>query len=258
MSTTAYKQGDSVRFIGAELHRASPDYYPSPGTRGIYQGGGWVQWPKGSTGGNDRWHAPASALKRGVGIKTCRLFTPHLVMYGETVGALGTPTRFRDFLGRSLVVGDIVEIFNSSNSSYSDNVVCDDGAQYVMGIKSACNERAGTTGYWKLLKKRGFDEVRHGECVDGVTYVKNKKGCGDMLNRNIPEPSVDPPEDFSCAAGCGHEVYEGEKLIGWHDGRQYKLICEDCFRENVAVLTAEELARLVGCECRTVITAKSR
>ena len=80
-----------------------------------------------------------------------------------------------------------------------------------------------------------------------------------MQRRTIPEPPVDMPEDSCCiAAGCGHEVYEGEKLIEWHDGRRFKFICEECFRENIGTLTAEELARQFGCDCQTVSPASRR
>jgi len=242
MSTIAYRKGDRVRFDGWELHSASPAYYPKPGVVGVYQGGGWVQWPTSSTSGDDRWHAPDTALKCipaaggqkivilydgvvttallydgdkllrsatvgddttsasttpssfGAGARlslervlsgtedsaeaaSCGAFTPHLEMHGEIIGILGTPTKFCDVLGRPLAVGDVVEIFNRSNISYGDNVVCDDGAQYVMGIKSSCDGKTGAAGYWKLLKKRRFDEVQHGERVDGVTYVKEVLKC---------------------------------------------------------------------------------
>ncbi|SHI23913.1 hypothetical protein SAMN02745823_03784 [Sporobacter termitidis DSM 10068] len=181
MGMAAFKNGDRVAFANGRLHETSPGYYPPPGTVGVYQGGGWVQWPEGTTIGDGRWHAPAAALKEGGRRKIIITrgsrdapraeFTPHLVMHGETVGIIGTPTRFRDILGRPLAVGDVVEIFNRTSVSYGDNVLCDDGRQYVMGIKSSCDDRIGSAGYWRLLKKRGYDDVKNGERIDGVVYV---------------------------------------------------------------------------------------
>jgi hypothetical protein len=194
MHIRSFRKGDRVRFTGAALHASSPEYYPAPGVVGVYEGGGWVQWPNNATSGDDRWHAPDSALEtaglharkrvaRGVIIVVCPretrkadVFTPHLEMHGERVGVIGAPTKFRDILGRPLAVGDIAEIFNRSNVSYGDNAVCQDDSPYVMGIKSSCDGSTGATGYWKLLRKRGHDEVRHGERIDGVLYVKAEAG----------------------------------------------------------------------------------
>ena len=190
----AIRKGDRVRFTGRALHASSPEYYPALGVVGIYEGGGWVQWPSGTTSGDNRWHAPDSALdsvgrrhgKRcGGGLLVvispresgrADAFTPHLEMHGEHVGDIGAHTSFRDILGRPLAVGDVVEIFNRSNVSYGDNAVCQDGSPYVMGIKSSCDGSTGATGYWRLLRKRRHDEVRHGERVDGVLYVKEDNG----------------------------------------------------------------------------------
>jgi hypothetical protein len=102
------------------------------------------------------------------------VFTPHLKMHGEQVGVLGVSTNFKDILNRPLVIGDVVEIFNQLNVSFGDNVVCDDGTKHIMGIKSSCDNKTGTTGYWKMFKKRGFIDVQHGERVDGVTYIKEQ------------------------------------------------------------------------------------
>ena len=72
-----------------------------------------------------------------------------------------------------------------------------------------------------------------------------------MGYRTMPEPRAEPPSDrYLVAGGCGHEVYEGELLIEWHDGRRYVLLCEECFRDRLGELTTAELARVVGCDCR--------
>jgi hypothetical protein len=72
-----------------------------------------------------------------------------------------------------------------------------------------------------------------------------------MQDRTMPEPPADPPaDDYTIAGGCGHEVYEGETLVEWHDGRKYVLLCEECFRDKLAEMTTPELARAFGCDCR--------
>lgn len=49
-----------------------------------------------------------------------------------------------------------------------------------------------------------------------------------MLDRNIPEPALEPNEDDPvCLCGkCQQEVYRGEALFTWK-GRK---VCPDCFR----------------------------
>lgn len=51
--------GDRVKYSG-DYHLDDPEYYPSPGTVGevdrISDTGAWVQWPAGSTSGDDLWH----------------------------------------------------------------------------------------------------------------------------------------------------------------------------------------------------------
>lgn len=58
--------GDHVEYCGN--HRIlDPDYYPSIGTVGVVNSvddnGVWVQWPEGSTFGDDLWHAQFEDVK---------------------------------------------------------------------------------------------------------------------------------------------------------------------------------------------------
>lgn len=62
-----------------------------------------------------------------------------------------------------------------------------------------------------------------------------------MYYNGIPEPPIEPPEDFFVEADCGHEVYDGDYLYEW-EGRQ---LCGDCFREKVEEMTNQELALLL-------------
>ena len=56
------KKGDSVRYIGKNGHKNSPEYYPAKDVVGTVikvcsDLTCDIQWPKGSTSRNDRWYA---------------------------------------------------------------------------------------------------------------------------------------------------------------------------------------------------------
>ena len=56
------KKGDSVRYIGKNGHKNSPEYYPAKDVAGkvikvCSDRTCDIQWPKGSTSRNDRWYA---------------------------------------------------------------------------------------------------------------------------------------------------------------------------------------------------------
>ena len=56
------KEGDSVRYINEEVQKNNPSYYPTKDVVGkvIKVCSNWtcqVQWPKGSTSGDDKWYA---------------------------------------------------------------------------------------------------------------------------------------------------------------------------------------------------------
>ena len=56
------KKGDSVRYIGKNGHKNSPEYYPAKDVVGkvikvCSDLTCDIQWPKGSTSRNDRWYA---------------------------------------------------------------------------------------------------------------------------------------------------------------------------------------------------------
>lgn len=100
-------------------------------------------------------------------------FVPHLEHRNcGRFGNLGEPTNYKDAIGRPLFVGDVVEHFDDENVSFGDTVICRDEKVAVMGIWGECDEKKGTTGEWKIIKKRSYDEVEHGEVIFGVKYVK--------------------------------------------------------------------------------------
>lgn len=107
-------------------------------------------------------------------------FTPHLVDRKHHHGNIGEPTNYKDAIGRPLYVGDVVEHFSGDCKSYGDTVIVKTKLSYrgneekvfVMGIEAACDDKKGTTGDWKILKKRSFEEVANGERVGFIKYVK--------------------------------------------------------------------------------------
>ena len=64
----------------------------------------------------------------------------------------------------------------------------------------------------------------------------------------MPEPPIEPDEDFSVMADCQHEVYEGESLIEWNG----KTLCPDCFWDKVKEMSVEEVASMFNCDYKTV------
>ena len=105
-------------------------------------------------------------------------FVPHLELNGNHYGNIGEPTNYKDAIGRPLCVGDVVEHFNDENVSFGDTMIVQAGVVnvgkiFVMGIESSCDDKRGTTGLWKIIKKRSYEEVKHGEIgYCGVKWVK--------------------------------------------------------------------------------------
>ena len=62
VNTDNVKKGDSVRYIGKNGHKNSPEYYPAKDVVGkvikvCSDLTCHIQWPKGSTSQDDRWYA---------------------------------------------------------------------------------------------------------------------------------------------------------------------------------------------------------
>ena len=64
-----YKDGDKVQFKNEVKHSRFPQYYPAPGTVGEVMSGRartgelFVQWPEGSTSGNDLWWVSVESVE---------------------------------------------------------------------------------------------------------------------------------------------------------------------------------------------------
>ncbi len=105
-------------------------------------------------------------------------FKPHLVSKNTNnhLGVIGDETNFKDAIGRALFVGDSVELYNGSNVFLGERaIVKDEQRTFVMSIKASSDSKEGTTGGFKIIKKRSFEDIKDGECVDDVRYIKTKK-----------------------------------------------------------------------------------
>ncbi len=124
-------------------------------------------------------------------------FKPHMTDRFGYRGALGVKTKFKDAVGRELYTGDVVETFDPNGKSYGYDPVCEnDGKQFIMGIKNACDDTTGEIKEgWKVIKVRSYKDVKDGEVIggDGMSGVKYIK--------------TEPKEEFK-----PHMVYKDEYM----------------------------------------------
>ncbi len=108
---------------------------------------------------------------------------PHLLCSTRHYGNIGEKTNFKDAVGRPLFVGDVVEHFNEGAVSFGDTVIVKTKCShlynkektFVFGIGTCCDDKKGTlSDGWKIIKKRSFDEVKNGENIYGIEFVKEK------------------------------------------------------------------------------------
>ena len=123
---------------------------------------------------------PKDAFDFTVGAKLAleRLtLTPHMESNTEHYCNIGEATNYKDVVGRPLCVGDTVELYDYNGKVRGEFPIVRNKAggslkTFVMSIETSCNERTGTTGRWKILKKRSFNDVKDGEVVGMIKYVK--------------------------------------------------------------------------------------
>lgn len=100
-------------------------------------------------------------------------FVPHLESSGENRGKIGTPTKYKDALDRPLVVGDVIELYKDGELRDEYPVVQEGKTQFVMGIMCCCDSATGEiSDDYKILKKRSHAEVKNGEVVGFIEYIK--------------------------------------------------------------------------------------
>lgn len=104
-------------------------------------------------------------------------FAPHLEADGEHYGIIGKQTKYTDAIGRPLVVGDTVELYDNNCEFYGESVVVENQKEmFVSGIRGVCKgENGKIKNEWKIIKKRSYNEVKDGESVDNILYIKTEK-----------------------------------------------------------------------------------
>lgn len=103
-------------------------------------------------------------------------FKPYLSYEGKPFGTIGAETPMKDVVGRSLRIGDTVELFNEKGKSYGENaVVFYGGKAYVMGIMGACREYGIIDHGWNIVLKRRHEEIEDGEKVGSIEYIKTER-----------------------------------------------------------------------------------
>ena len=109
-------------------------------------------------------------------------FRPHLDCDGENYGYIGEPTEYKDAVGRSLAVGDEVELYKGGVTKGRRAIVFSSIAwgpknhkAFVMGIESNCDGNGGIGGGWSVIKARSHSEISHGEVVGVIRYVKEPR-----------------------------------------------------------------------------------
>ena len=105
-------------------------------------------------------------------------FKPYLVWKQHNVhyGYIGEKTPFKDAIGRALRIGDTVELYNKENSYIGEFpiVAHKSDAPFVMSIQLACHPDGEISGGWKIILKRRYEDIKHGEKVDDITYMKER------------------------------------------------------------------------------------
>ena len=142
-------------------------------------------------------------------------FVSHLkTTTSNDYGTIGDDTQIKDALGRALKVGDTVKVFDEEGEDHGEKaIVKDKDKPFVMGCKSSCKED-GSIDDWVIIKKRNFEEIKDGETVDDVIYVKSK-----CLNTKI----CITRGDYNFKTGKVYKVIDG-KII---DDSGDKLPCDE-------------------------------
>ena len=101
-------------------------------------------------------------------------FKPYLTCSGKNYGIIGDKTPIKDVLDRELRVGDTVEIYYKGELRREKVVVKNDSKAFVMGISVDCNMDGTIDGSWKIIKKRGHEDIAHGDKVGEIMYIKER------------------------------------------------------------------------------------
>lgn len=106
-------------------------------------------------------------------------FTPHLLLekYDIYCGTIGGKTFLVDAIGRSLRIGDTVDLYNSRNELRGEfPIVFNTGSAFVMGLESEnFTDKSGSLLGFKIILKRRHEEIADGETVGCIKYIKSQK-----------------------------------------------------------------------------------
>ena len=106
-------------------------------------------------------------------------FTPHLLLekYDIYCGTIGGKTFLVDAIGRSLRIGDTVDLYNSRNELRGEfPIVFNTGSAFVMGLLSEnFTDKSGSLLGFKIILKRRHEEIADGETVGCIKYIKSQK-----------------------------------------------------------------------------------
>lgn len=90
--------------------------------------------------------------------------------YGVS-GVVGTKTKLVDLHGGKLCVGDTVKLYSSHRGCIGEKCVCNDGDDFIWGIKGSKLERGIAKGGFVVIKERSYKEFKDGDQIDGVKYT---------------------------------------------------------------------------------------
>lgn len=93
---------------------------------------------------------------------------------GWRYGYIGDKTPLKDVIGRELRIGDTVELYNLENECRGEKAIVYDDKAFVMGIRAGCRKDGEITHGWKIILKRRYEDIKNGEIVDGIKYIKER------------------------------------------------------------------------------------
>lgn len=101
-------------------------------------------------------------------------FVQHLKsVSGYNYGNIGNGTPLKDIIGQLLKVGDTVVVYKGTNRVGERSVVQPDNYEcFVMGLRGEVFDEESS---YKIVKYRDCSEIKNGETVNYVRYIKEKE-----------------------------------------------------------------------------------
>jgi hypothetical protein len=111
-------------------------------------------------------------------------FEPHLVPPDGTVdyGRIGEETNICDITGENLSVGDTVNLYAIEDNGQvsfrgEHSIVKYDNSEFVMGVSGSKFNRGFSNNNfeWLIILNRRHKEIKDGETVDCIKYIKSER-----------------------------------------------------------------------------------